>query len=204
MKSIDSASPCSPTAAAPLTIPPTHQPSSETVANNGKGFVEPGATYRGDAADPSAAPRLLRATELSVPHSAGDYTVEQLFATSKDGTKVPMFVTHRKGLRLDGTNPTLLYGYGGFNISLEPAFSASRLAWLKAYGGVYVQVDGAMGGRECGGGGGLCVRWGRIPLPTAPPAPRTLSCRLFVVAALRRPSQMPPLSSPPHPRPRDL
>lgn len=112
-------------------------------------FVEPGSTYRGDAAEPDAQPRLLRATKLSVEHSPDDFEVEQLFATSRDGTRVPMFVTHRKGLKLDGSNPTLLYGYGGFNISLEPTFSPSRLTWLKAYGGVYVQAN-LRGGGEYG------------------------------------------------------
>ena len=52
-----------------------------------------------------------------------DYETKQIFYTSKDGTRVPMFVTYKKGLKMDGTNPTLLYGYGGFNISLPPAFS---------------------------------------------------------------------------------
>ncbi|GBF88265.1 prolyl endopeptidase [Raphidocelis subcapitata] len=60
-----------------------------------------------------------------------------------------MFVTHRRGLKLDGSNPTLLYGYGGFNISLEPTFSPSRLTWLKAYGGTYVQAN-LRGGGEYG------------------------------------------------------
>ncbi|KAI8465889.1 MAG: prolyl oligopeptidase [Monoraphidium minutum] len=112
-------------------------------------FVEPGATYRGDAADASAPPALFRATRLSIPHEPSDYEVEQIFATSRDGTKVPMFVTHRRGMKLDGANPTLLYGYGGFNISLEPTFSPSRLTWLKAYGGVYVQAN-LRGGGEYG------------------------------------------------------
>lgn len=112
-------------------------------------FVEPGATYRGDAANAGAQPALFRSTKLSVAHDHNDYEVEQVFATSKDGTKVPMFVTHRKGMKLDGSNPTLLYGYGGFNISLEPTFSPSRLTWLKAYGGVYVQAN-LRGGGEYG------------------------------------------------------
>ena len=77
-----------------------------------------------------------------------DYVVRQAFAPSKDGTKVPVFVVHKKGLQLNGQNPTLLYGYGGFNVSLTPAFSSLRLAWMEQ-GGVYV-VANLRGGAEYG------------------------------------------------------
>ena len=71
-----------------------------------------------------------------------------MFYGSKDGTKVPMFVTHKRGLKLDGTNPTYLYGYGGFNISLTPTFSVANLVWLEL-GGVYAQAN-LRGGGEYG------------------------------------------------------
>ena len=74
--------------------------------------------------------------------------VKQVFFTSKDGTKVPMFIVHKKGLKLNGKNPTLLYGYGGFNISMNPGFSVARLPWLEM-GGVYV-VANLRGGSEYG------------------------------------------------------
>lgn len=76
------------------------------------------------------------------------YNTTQVFAESPDGTRVPMFLTHKKGLTLTGNNPTLLYGYGGFNISLPPAFSPARLAWLEQ-GGVYAQAN-LRGGTEYG------------------------------------------------------
>lgn len=77
-----------------------------------------------------------------------DYVTEQVFYTSKDGTKVPMFITYKKGLKKDGSNPVYLYGYGGFNITLNPSFSPSRLFWLEN-GGIYAQAN-LRGGAEYG------------------------------------------------------
>lgn len=76
------------------------------------------------------------------------YETKQIFYNSNDGTRIPMFITHKKGLRLDGNNPTLLYGYGGFNVSLTPYFSVSRLVWLEL-GGVYALAN-IRGGGEYG------------------------------------------------------
>lgn len=76
------------------------------------------------------------------------YESKQVFYTSKDGTKVPMIITYKKGVELDGTNPTMLYGYGGFNISLTPYFSTSNIVWLEN-GGIYA-VANLRGGGEYG------------------------------------------------------
>ena len=83
-----------------------------------------------------------------VNFNSDNFESKQVFYTSKDGTKVPMIITHKKGLVLDGTNPTILYGYGGFNISLQPQFSSTRAAWLEL-GGVYA-VANLRGGGEYG------------------------------------------------------
>lgn len=77
-----------------------------------------------------------------------DYESQQVFYDSKDGTKIPMMITHKKGLQLDGKNPTILYGYGGFNVSLNPSFSVTNAVWLEQ-GGIYA-VPNLRGGGEYG------------------------------------------------------
>jgi len=83
-----------------------------------------------------------------VDFNPNDYETKQVFYASKDGTRVPMFITHKKGLKLDGQNPTVLYGYGGFNVSLTPGFSISNLVWMEM-GGIYAQPN-LRGGAEYG------------------------------------------------------
>ena len=108
-------------------------------------FTVPPAIYRYDIATRKSA--LFRAPEIPGFRSA-DYETKQVFYTSKDGTRVPMFLVHRKGLKLDGNNPTLLYGYGGFNISVTPSFNPLRLALLEQ-GVVYASAS-LRGGGEYG------------------------------------------------------
>jgi prolyl oligopeptidase len=83
-----------------------------------------------------------------VDFNPDDYETKQVFYTSKDGTKVPMFIVHKKGIELNGKNPTWLYGYGGFNISLTPSFNTSRIVWLEN-GGIFAQPN-LRGGGEYG------------------------------------------------------
>ena len=84
----------------------------------------------------------------AIDFKSEDYVTEQVFVTSKDGTKVPMFLTYKKGMKKDGNNPALLYGYGGFNITLNPSFSTSRLPFIEN-GGIYAQMN-LRGGNEYG------------------------------------------------------
>jgi len=86
--------------------------------------------------------------EPDVAFDPDDYQVEQVFYESKDGTRVPMFISHRKDVVPDGNRPTMLYGYGGFNISIQPSYSTTRLAWMEM-GGIYA-VANLRGGGEYG------------------------------------------------------
>lgn len=107
-------------------------------------FTTPATIYRLDMKTLESA--VYRQPKLKFDPE--QYETKQIFYTSKDGTRVPMFVSHRRGLVLDGTNPTLLYGYGGFNVSLVPEFSSSNLLWMEM-GGVYAQPS-LRGGGEYG------------------------------------------------------
>jgi prolyl oligopeptidase len=90
---------------------------------------------------------LFRAPDIK-GFKSDDYESHEVFFNSKDGTRVPMFLVYKKGLQLNGKNPTLVYGYGGFDITLNPTFSAARIAWLEQ-GGVYAMVN-LRGGGEYG------------------------------------------------------
>ena len=108
-------------------------------------FNMPPTIYKYDIATKKST--LFRQPEIAGFNPA-DYEVKQVFYPSKDGTKVPMFIVHKKGIKLDGNNPTLLYGYGGFNITNSPGFSSLRLALLEQ-GFVYASAN-MRGGGEYG------------------------------------------------------
>jgi prolyl oligopeptidase len=108
------------------------------------GFTTPGSVYRYDTKRGESS--LWRAPHVDFDPSV--YTTEQVEYTSKDGTRVPMFIVHRNDAPRDGSNPTLLYGYGGFNIPLTPSFSVANLMWLEM-GGIYA-VANLRGGGELG------------------------------------------------------
>ncbi len=116
-------------------------------------FISPTTIYRYDPATGKSS--IFR--QPKVDFDASQYETKQVFYNSKDGTRVPMFLTYKKGLKLNGQNPTLLYGYGGFDISLTPSFSIPNVVWLEM-GGIYAQPN-LRGGKhatwriECG------LRW---------------------------------------------
>lgn len=107
-------------------------------------FVRPTTIYRYDIQTGEST--VFK--EPKVKFNPDDYETTQVFYNSKDGTRVPMFISHKKGLKLNGDNPTLLYAYGGFNISLTPSFSPATLTWMEM-GGVYA-LPNLRGGGEYG------------------------------------------------------
>ena len=107
-------------------------------------FISPTTIYRYDP----AAGKSSVFRQPKVDFDAAKYETKQVFYNSKDGTRVPMFLTYKKGLKLDGQNPTLLYAYGGFDISLTPSFSVPNVVWLEM-GGIYAQPN-LRGGGEYG------------------------------------------------------
>ena len=108
------------------------------------GFTNPGQVFAYDVK--SGESSLFKSIDTGVNYD--DYETKQIFYTSKDGTKVPMFIVHKKGLKLDGNNKTLLYGYGGFNISLLPRYSVSRMVWVEQ--GNVLAIANLRGGGEYG------------------------------------------------------
>jgi prolyl oligopeptidase len=107
-------------------------------------YITPGTIYKYDIE--SGESELYNKPDIQFDPEK--YESHQVFYTSKDGTKIPMIITHKKGLKKDGKNPTILYGYGGFNVSLTPAFSIANTVWLEN-GGVYA-VPNLRGGGEYG------------------------------------------------------
>ncbi|MFV8336113.1 prolyl oligopeptidase family serine peptidase [Flavobacterium sp. RSP29] len=107
-------------------------------------YITPGSTF---SFEPQTGTSAVY-QKPKVDFDSEQYESKQVFYTSKDGTKIPMIITHKKGLKLDGTNPTMLYGYGGFNVSLTPSFSISNAVWMEN-GGVYA-VPNLRGGGEYG------------------------------------------------------
>lgn len=107
-------------------------------------YVQPQTTYKFDFKTGESS--LYAKPDISF--NPNDYVSDQVFYTSKDGTRVPMMVSYKKGLKLDGNNPTLLYAYGGFAISLTPRFSPANIAWMDM-GGIYA-VPNLRGGAEYG------------------------------------------------------
>ena len=107
-------------------------------------YITPGSIYKYNVAEGTS--KIFRKSKIDF--NSDDFESKQVFYTSKDGTKVPMIITHKKGLKRNGKNPTILYGYGGFNVSLTPSFSITNTVWMEQ-GGVYA-VPNLRGGGEYG------------------------------------------------------
>ncbi|KAK9956914.1 hypothetical protein ABG768_014616 [Culter alburnus] len=111
-------------------------------------FLSPAIIYHCDLTKEPLQPHTFR--EVTVKgFSPADYQTTQVFYPSKDGTQIPMFIVHKKGIKLDGSHPAFLYGYGGFNISITPSYSVSRLIFVRHLGGV-LAVANIRGGGEYG------------------------------------------------------
>lgn len=117
----------------------------DTIAFNNGSYLEPANWY---TFNPSEAKPKTTALKISMPVNFNDCVVERVMAPSKDGTQVPLNIIHRKDTKLDGTNPTILTGYGGYDISLKPGFAPSRRLWMDL-GGVYA-IGNLRGGGEFG------------------------------------------------------
>jgi len=116
----------------------------KTVYYSFANYITPGTIY---ALEPQSGKSMVY-EKPKVDFKGEEYVSKQVFYTSKDGTKIPMMITHKKGLKLDGKNPTILYAYGGFNISLTPSFSIANAVWMEN-GGIYA-VANLRGGGEYG------------------------------------------------------
>lgn len=111
-------------------------------------YLSPGIIYHCDLSETEMTPKVYRDIKLN-NFDRSKFTVEQVFYKSKDGTKIPMYIMHKKNLKKDGNNPCMLYGYGGFNVSLLPYFGVSKIVFMDNMNGVYA-IPNIRGGGEYG------------------------------------------------------
>lgn len=111
-------------------------------------FLTPEVIYRCDLTQEDPQPKVFRETNVK-GFDSSQYQTVQVFYPSKDGTKIPMFIVHKKGIELDGSHPLYLFGYGGFNISVTPSFNVSRIVFMRHLGGI-IAIPNLRGGGEYG------------------------------------------------------